>query len=280
MKKIVFLLLFVSICFAQAPQKLSYQAVVRNATGNLVVNSPIRVITSIYRNSPTGTLIYQDWHLVNSNANGLIKLEIGTGSNQFGVFSNISWADGPYFLKTQIDPDGNFTFGIEGDSELLSVPYALFAEKSNPVNPVFQYSQSEVFHASTVRGEFIEYPYVSITVAKSGLYLINFNGSVLNTNLYISATTFDANASVALKNVTTNSNLFLMNASSYIRTVEGFNTYYSYFDLQPSKSTVVRLNKDDILKVYYIQTILAGATAPTQAWSAGPTSVNITKVGD
>lgn len=271
-------LMAASSLMAQAPQKMSYQMVVRNASNTLVTNSPVRVITSVYRTSPSGQLVFQDWHLVTTNANGLASFEIGTGTNQFGDFTTIDWSNGPYFLKTEVDPNGNFTFSVVGSSQLLSVPYALFAEKSNPVNPVFQSSESPNAIFTNARNTWVNYPYTNLTVAKSGLYLLTFNGNVINSNTY-SGTTFDAKAAVRVFNTTTNAEILVMDATAVDQFYIGTN-YYKYSNLQPSRSLVVRLNQGEVLTVDYMQTILAGATAPTQNWMPAATSLHILKVGD
>ncbi len=133
MKKFLsfFILFFVGIIvFAQAPQKLSYQAVVRNANNALVANSPVGVKISILQDNTNGTPIYVETQTVTTNANGLLTLQIGDGSVVSGNMASIDWAAGPYFLKTETDPNGGSNYTIEGVQQMLSVPYALFAETS------------------------------------------------------------------------------------------------------------------------------------------------------
>ena len=123
----IFLLCVTSI-FAQAPQKFSYQAVVRNASNVLVTNAPVGVRVSILQGGVSGTLVYMETQTAVTNANGLITLQIGGGNVQQGVFSDIDWASGPYFLKTETDPDGGSNYSITSTQQLLSVPYALYAK--------------------------------------------------------------------------------------------------------------------------------------------------------
>lgn len=125
---------------AQSPDKLSYQAVIRNAGGVLVQSSNVGIKTSVLQTTSTGTLVYSETHLVATNANGLATLEIGGGTPVSGTFTTIDWSAGPYFLKTETDPTGGTTYSIVGTSELLSVPYALHAKAvaSYPeTDPVF-----------------------------------------------------------------------------------------------------------------------------------------------
>ncbi len=136
MKKIFLVIGFVfgSIAlFAQAPDKMSYQAVVRNATNNLVASSPVGMRISILQGSPTGTAVYVETQTPTTNLNGLASIEIGSGTVVSGVFSTIDWSGGPYYIKTETDPAGGTTYTITGTSQLLSVPYALHARTASNV---------------------------------------------------------------------------------------------------------------------------------------------------
>ena len=124
------LLLSVAYGFAQAPQKMSYQCVVRNSGGKLVANQSIGLRISILQGSASGNVVYQETYNPNpqTNANGLVTVEIGGGEAISGTFSDIDWASGTYFLKTETDPTGGTNYTISGTSQLLSVPYALHAK--------------------------------------------------------------------------------------------------------------------------------------------------------
>jgi hypothetical protein len=113
--------------FSQSPQKMSYQAIVRNAAGKLVLNSSVGVRISILQGSASGPVVYTETHNVSTNVNGLVSLEIGGGTTT-GNFSDINWATGVYFLKTETDPLGSTNYSITGVSQLLSVPYSLFSQ--------------------------------------------------------------------------------------------------------------------------------------------------------
>ena len=135
MKKIYSILaglLLTASVFAQAPQKMSYQAVIRNSSNALITSTPVGMKISILQGSPTGTAVYVETQTPSTNANGLVSLEIGTGTVVFGNFTTIDWAMGPYFIKTETDPTGGTSYTIVGTSQLMSVPYALFAEKAGP----------------------------------------------------------------------------------------------------------------------------------------------------
>jgi len=135
MKKIIAILSAVLITagvFAQAPQKISYQAVVRNAEGKLVTNQSVGTRISILQGSVTGTEVFKEIYNPNpsTNANGLVSIEIGNGIALTGTFANIDWSGGTYFIKTETDPTGGTNYTISGTSQLLSVPYALYAQKA------------------------------------------------------------------------------------------------------------------------------------------------------
>ena len=125
-------LLMGAYTFAQAPQKMSYQAVVRNGSNALVSNSPVGVKISILQGSATGTAAYIETQNVTTNANGLATFQIGNGTVVSGTIAGIDWANGPYFIKTETDPTGGTNFTIAGTSELLSVPYALYSANGTP----------------------------------------------------------------------------------------------------------------------------------------------------
>ena len=126
---LVCLLIGTSI-FAQAPQKMSYQAVIRNTSGALVSSTSVGIKISILQGSATGTVVYSETQTASTNANGLVSLEIGAGNVVTGTFAGINWGNGTYFIKTQTDPTGGTNYTIVGSSQLLSVPYALYTSKS------------------------------------------------------------------------------------------------------------------------------------------------------
>jgi uncharacterized protein (TIGR02145 family) len=110
--------------FGQAPQSMSYQAVIRDADNNLVANHVVGMRVSILQGSATGAVVYVETQTPSTNANGLISIEIGGGTG----FDAIDWANGPYFIKSETDATGGTNYTISGTSQLLSVPYALYSK--------------------------------------------------------------------------------------------------------------------------------------------------------
>ena len=121
-----------SSIFAQAPQKMSYQAVIRNSNDSLLISTPVGMRISLVQGSPTGTVVYSETQTASTNANGLVSLQIGMGTALSGTFSGIDWAAGPYYVKTETDLNGGTNYTIISSNEILSVPYALFSANGTP----------------------------------------------------------------------------------------------------------------------------------------------------
>jgi len=119
-----------TLALAQAPHKISYQAVIRNASNALITNQNIGMRISILQGTSTGTSVYTETQTSITNANGLSSLQIGNGTVVSGNFTNINWANGPYFIKTETDPLGGLNYTITSTQQFLSVPYALYAATS------------------------------------------------------------------------------------------------------------------------------------------------------
>lgn len=125
----LFILLFSFLSFAQAPELMSYQALIRNADGNLIQETSVGIRISILESSITGVAVYSETHTVSTNENGLVTLSIGSGSTT-DDFTTIDWGNGNYYIKSETDPNGGSNYTIEGASQLLSVPYALYAKST------------------------------------------------------------------------------------------------------------------------------------------------------
>jgi hypothetical protein len=131
MKKLILLIcLFVTTntLFAQAPQGVNYQAVVRNSAGVAVETQSVSIRFTVLQNSVNGTAVYAETHAAITNSLGLVNLVIGQGSATQGSFNNIDWATGPYFIQTEVDVAGGSNYVVAGTQQLMSVPYALHAQ--------------------------------------------------------------------------------------------------------------------------------------------------------
>ncbi|MEQ8532192.1 MAG: hypothetical protein RIB86_10085, partial [Imperialibacter sp.] len=136
MKREVFIVFALLIAFglqAQSPEKMSYQAIIRNGSGNLVANTVIGMRISILQTTAAGAAVYVETQTPTTTASGLVSLEIGTGTVVSGTFAGINWGADVYFLKTETDLAGGTNYTIAGTSQLLSVPYALNAKTAQTV---------------------------------------------------------------------------------------------------------------------------------------------------
>jgi hypothetical protein len=122
-------LLITASTFAQAPEKTSYQAVLRDATNTLLTNQSVGMQISILQTTITGASVYTETQTITTNLNGLVSLEIGTGSTSDN-FATIDWSAGPYFIKIETDPTGGSSYTITGTSQIMSVPFAMYAKTS------------------------------------------------------------------------------------------------------------------------------------------------------
>ncbi len=138
MKKLILFGVFVMFSlatFAQAPQGINYQAVVRNANNQILSNATVGVSISLRQTVANGPIVYQEHFTTTTTTNGLINLVIGTGTVDQGAFNSISWGQGPYFAEIGIDQTGGTNYNSIGTQQLMSVPYALYAETAGNPGP-------------------------------------------------------------------------------------------------------------------------------------------------
>lgn len=146
MKKVLFFsfLLISQFIFSQAPEEFTYQAVVRDASGNLLANTNVGVQLSILKTNSSGTAVFVETHSVTSNTNGLITLNIGTGTFVTGSLVGVNWGSDNYYLKSEIDINGGTNYTISGTSKLVSVPYALHAKTSGKTYKIGDFAQGGI----------------------------------------------------------------------------------------------------------------------------------------
>lgn len=117
--------------FGQVPEKMSYQAVIRDSGNKLVQNKTVGFRLSILQGSVSGNEVYSETQYPVTNTNGLISIEYGGEAG----FNSIKWEDGPFFIKTETDPYGGSNYNITGTSQILSVPYSYYSLKSGSSTP-------------------------------------------------------------------------------------------------------------------------------------------------
>ena len=174
--KYFFILVLINIIvlatFAQAPQKFSYQSVIRNSGNQLVMNQQVGIKISILQGIANGAAVYAETHSPLTNANGLATIEIGGGSVLSGNFANINWASGPYFVKTETDLNGGSNYTITSTTQLLSVPYALY---SNTVSSSVSSSGDTLF----IGNQSYIIPGISAANTSSGSNFLNIETALI-----------------------------------------------------------------------------------------------------
>jgi hypothetical protein len=138
--------IFWSFVFGQAPQGLNYQAVARDGNGNPLQNTTIQTHFSILKDSINGAMEYQETQTTTTNGFGLYTLTIGQGDPTFGNFNSIQWASGTKFLKVEVNNQ------LTGTTQLWSVPYSLFAEKSKSSNDWVNVGDSIIYSPKSFVG--------------------------------------------------------------------------------------------------------------------------------
>ena len=114
---------------AQAPQGFTYQAAVRDAQGRAVAGRQVTVRIALVQGTALGTESYAEMHQPTTDAAGLFTITVGQGNalTNCTMESCVDWAAGPWFLRSQVDPEGGQNFTLSTTQQLMSVPYALYA---------------------------------------------------------------------------------------------------------------------------------------------------------
>ncbi len=192
MKKIILILAVIfatGSSFAQAPQSINYQAVVRDGANNVIPTQAVGIQLIIHQGSAGGTAVYTETFSPTTNAFGLVNLAIGTGTTT-DDFTTIDWAAGPYFLETAVDITGGTSYASMGTSQLISVPYALHAETVTnaddaDADPTNEYTTSVVLNGNNLEttdgGGTIVTDLTPLIAAGGGQWTLNGN-NIVNSN--------------------------------------------------------------------------------------------------
>ncbi|MBO4231829.1 MAG: hypothetical protein J5862_01135, partial [Bacteroidales bacterium] len=194
--KLTSLLAFFLISFSGIAQTalFSYQAVVRNSQNEIVANSTIGVRISLLRNSPSDPAEFAERHVVQTNANGLFTLLVGTGTNIFGNISTIDWGSYTYYLKSEIDPTGGTYYTITGTQPITGVPFAYYSLGTNYTEQqVISISNDTVFLTGGTNS-FVKLPIQHITIPDSVSAFINDAGYITSDSIPSNVSAFNNDA--------------------------------------------------------------------------------------
>jgi hypothetical protein len=120
-----------SSMYAQSPQAIPYQAIARDVNGSLLANQNIALQFSIHDGNATGPVVYQETQSVTTNTLGLFSVNLGQGTPVSGTLATVNWGSGDKFLQVEMDPAGGISYTDMGTTQLMSVPYALYAGNSS-----------------------------------------------------------------------------------------------------------------------------------------------------
>ena len=197
-----------ALLFSQTPQAFKYQAVVRNAFGDILSTQEVDIRISIHNATASGTIVYQENFPTSTNEFGLVNLDIGTGTETIGSFNMIDWSTDSKFIQIEVDDLGGGGYVSLGTSELLSVPYALFTERSSLV--------SNKGSANIFVGED-----VALGNTGNANAFVGYQSGFSNTSGYVN--TFMGNYS-GYFNLTGAGNTFIGNQSGYNNSIGSLNT--------------------------------------------------------
>lgn len=130
MKQIIFTLILIAAslnyAISQVPQMFSYQAAIRNTNGTVLANEDVEVKVILRKVALDGDIVYEELHSKTTSGQGVISMAVGGGDPTYGIFSEVPWSES-IFIQIDIKKTGETSFNTIGVSQILSVPYALYA---------------------------------------------------------------------------------------------------------------------------------------------------------
>lgn len=187
----IILLVIANVTFAQAPQGIPYQAIARNSSGSILASQPISVRFSIRDSVAAGTIVYRETFTPTTNTLGLFNVNVGTGTVVTGTFSGINWGTNAKFMQVEMDPTGGTSYIDMGTQQMMSVPYAKYAETSGGVTgggSAFTHYVGEVWGGGVVYhvyrgGDGLEHGLiVALTDQSTSASWSNVSGSIIGSS--------------------------------------------------------------------------------------------------
>lgn len=224
----IFTFFIFSLSWAQSPEQFNYQAVIRNSGGNILANQNVGIKFNIRQSTAGGTIVFSETFAATTNEFGLVNLKIGSGAAVTGTIAGIPWGAGPFYLEFMADAAGGSNYATVGTSQLLSVPYALYAKNAggnywgpSTSNTGISYDQGNVVVGQKSIAPYDKFYILSdeADVNASSLVLLNKNAAT-QTRMTITNNAF-------------NTMVFGLNSSaSPFGANEGFLFYFNNFDFK------------------------------------------------
>ncbi len=233
----VFTFFALFLTWAQSPEQFNYQAVIRNSGGNILANQGVGIKFNIRQATAAGNIVFSETFATTTNEYGMVNLQIGNGTAVTGTIAGINWGSGPYYLEFMVDSAGGSNYSAIGTSQLLSVPYALYAKngggnywKPNTNSTGISYDQGNVVVGQQSIAAYDKFFILSdeADVNASNLVLLNKNAAT-QTRMTITNNAFNSMV------------LGLNNSSSPYGANEGFLFYFNNFDFKIGVGGVERM---------------------------------------
>lgn len=145
---LTYILFCTQVSIAQSPLAFNFQGIARDMSGEPLVNTDIGLEFALIQSNPQGPILYLESHNVTTNENALFSVAVGRGFVRFGSIEDIDWSQGPFFMRTALDETGGENFTVVGTSELLSVPFALYAVNSGSSGGKWKESENNIYYTS------------------------------------------------------------------------------------------------------------------------------------
>lgn len=227
------LVLFSLLSYAQAPQAIKYQTVVRSDNGIILPQQQMEFRISILQGSATGTTVYSEEHTLATNLNGLATFKIGLGTVVSGNFSSIDWGSDSHYIKVEAREAGSTSFNLMGVEEFASVPYALYSNTTMQNSDMWQQNGNDIYFLNGNVGIKTDNPTEALTIGENNRIQLSTTkntltyGAVLNLKM----STAEAKPGIHFKDVNGQSKVAL---SAY--------DYISYPDEQAQRFSIATTN--------------------------------------